>query len=156
MSLLPATFTFEIVSPERMVVREDVHEAQIPARGGYLGVLPGHAPLLTQLQTGEVRYRKDNYDYFVAVSGGYAEVLADRVILLAERAERAEEVDVERARKARQRAEARLARLNDPEIDMERARAALARAANRLHVADQHVTAAAAARVAPRPAPHAP
>ncbi len=139
-----------------MVVRDYAQECQIPARGGYLGVLPGHAPLLTELETGEVRYRKDNDDYFVAVSGGYAEVLGDRVILLAEAAERAGEIDVERSRKAHARAEARLARLNDPAIDMERARAALARAANRLKVADRHVAAAAAARIAPRSTPHAP
>ena len=156
MSLLPDSFALGIVTPERMVIRDHAQECQIPARGGYLGVLPGHAPLLTGLETGHVRYRKDNCDYFVAVSGGFAEVLADRVILLADRAERAEEIDVERARKAHERATARLSRLNDPTIDVERARAALARAANRLMVADLHVATAAAARTLPGPAPHAP
>jgi F-type H+-transporting ATPase subunit epsilon len=156
MSLLPTTFCLEIVTPERMIVREDVQEAQIPAVNGYLGVLPGHAPLLTELDTGEVRYRKDNFDHFLAVTGGFAEVLGDRAIILAQAAERAEEIDVERARRARQRAEARLARLNDPEIDMARARGALARAANRLKVADRHVTAAAATRIPPKLAPRTP
>lgn len=136
MSLLPESFELEIVTPERFVVREEVHEAQVPAKGGYLGILPGHAPLLSELMVGEVSYRQGAAWSYLAVAWGFVEVLPNRVILLAEFAERAEEIDVARASSARQRAEERMARAGqDPSIDINRAQVALQRALIRLQVA---------------------
>ena len=107
---------------------------QIPGRNGYLGILPGHAPLITELGIGEISYRENGRSRCLAVAWGFAEVLPDRVSILAETAERAEEIDVRRAEKARQRA---MQRLNgeDPKVDCARAQHALSRAATRLEVA---------------------
>jgi F-type H+-transporting ATPase subunit epsilon len=134
-SLLPEFLDLTVVTPERQVVREQVFEVQVPARGGYLGILPGHAPLLSELQMGELSFRQGNYWNYLTIFGGFVEVLPDRVIVLAENCERGEEIDVERAREARQRAEERLGRLSDAEIDFARAQAALQRALIRLQVA---------------------
>ncbi len=143
MSLLPETFELQIVTPERLVLREEVHEAQIPGKNGYMGVLPGHAPLLSELRVGEVSYRRANRWGYLAVCWGFVEVLSNRVIVLAETAERAEEIDVARAQAARQRAEDRLARaVQDPSIDLNRAQVALERALMRLQVARKGVGAA--------------
>lgn len=133
--MLPESLTLDVVTPERRVVEEVVDEVQIPGSQGYFGVLPGHMPLLTLLGTGMLAYRKGISWHYLTAIGGYAEVLPDRVIVLAERSERAEEIDLERARAARQRAEQRLARLHDPEVDWQRAAAALQRALVRLQVA---------------------
>ncbi|MBI4461366.1 MAG: F0F1 ATP synthase subunit epsilon [Acidobacteria bacterium] len=136
MALLPESFELQVVTPERLVVREDVDEAQIPAKNGYLGILPGHAPLLSELRVGEISYRRGAAWSYLAVAWGFVEVLPDRVIVLAETAERAEEIDLERATAARRRAEERLARASqDPSIDLNRAQVALERALVRLQVA---------------------
>jgi F-type H+-transporting ATPase subunit epsilon len=119
----------EIVTPERRVVAETVDEVVVPGSEGYLGVLPGHAPLLTGLGTGEVAYRVGDRFHYVAVSGGFAEVLRERVSILAETAERAEEIDLERALAARARAERDLAA-----GDFDRAAAGLRRAVTRIQV----------------------
>jgi len=131
------TFTLEVVTPARQVVREEVAEAQIPVRGGYIGVLPGHTPLLAEMGVGELSYHAGNRVHFCTAMGGFVEVLGDRVIVLADSAERAGEIDVARAQAARDRAQKRLATPNDPSIDWKRAQAALERAQVRLQVASQ-------------------
>ncbi len=126
---------FELATPTRLVVSEDVEEVVAPGTEGYFGVLPGHVPFLTSLQSGEVSYRVGRDEQYLAVSGGFAEVRGDRVIVLAENAERPEEIDRERAERARQRAERRLAGKTAEEIDYTRAVAAFSRALVRLQVA---------------------
>jgi F-type H+-transporting ATPase subunit epsilon len=123
----------EVVTPERRVLREDVDEVQLPGSNGYLGILPGHAPLMTQLQIGEVSYRKSQKSYYLAVGAGYCEVLPHKVTVLAEKAERGDEVDLERARTSKARAENRLADVHNADIDFARAEASLRRALARIH-----------------------
>ncbi len=132
---MPETFTLEVVTPTRLVVRETVDEAQIPVLGGYIGVLPGHTPLLTELGCNELSYHIGNRTRFCTAIGGFVEVLGDRVLVLADHAERAEEIDLPRARAARDCAQKRLASPNDPNVDWKRAQAALDRAQVRLQVA---------------------
>ena len=132
---LPKEIRLDIVTPERLVAHDSVSAVTIPGKNGYLGVLPGHAPLLTELMSGLVVYQRDGVFHHLAVTWGFAEVLPDRVIILVRTAERSEEIDVERAERARQRAEERLKRVSDPTVDFERARAALARALARLEAA---------------------
>jgi F-type H+-transporting ATPase subunit epsilon len=105
---LPTQLELQIVTPERLVVHEQVDEVQIPGTEGYFGVLPGHTPLLASLAVGELWYRKGQDRTYLSIAGGFAEVLPDRVTLLATLAERAEEIDVARAEAAKQRAEQRL------------------------------------------------
>ena len=126
---------FELATPNRLVVSEDVDEVVAPGLEGYFGVLPGHVPFLTSLQSGEVSYRIGRTEQYLAVSGGFAEVGGDRVTILAERAERPEEIDRERALWARQRAERRLQGKTQEEIDYARALTAFSRALARLQVA---------------------
>jgi F-type H+-transporting ATPase subunit epsilon len=133
---LPDTLQLEIVTPERLVVRDTVQEVQIPGKNGYLGILPGHAPLITELSVGEISYRIDGITHWLSVAWGFAEVLPVKVTILAENAERAEEIDLERARKARERAE-QILRSGDPNTDYDRAQAALQRAEARLDVASK-------------------
>ena len=102
------TFEFEIVTPEKLVVRDVAEEMQIPGKNGYLGILPEHAPLITELAVGEISYRNQGYTHRLAVAWGFAEVLPDKVTVLADRAERADEINVRRAEEAKQRAEERL------------------------------------------------
>ena len=128
------TFQLEIVTPEKLVVRDVAEEMQIPGKNGYLGILPGHAPLITELGVGQISYRVGGYTHSLAVAWGFAEVLPDKVTILAETAERAEEIDVKRAEEAKRRAEERL-KSGNPEIDFDRAQVALARADSRLGVA---------------------
>src|SRR5262245_1823999 len=123
-----------VVTPERLLVSEQVDELQIPGAEGYLGVLPGHAPLFTEMKVGELSYRKGNTWTSLAVAWGFAEVLPDQVRVLAETAERAHEIDLERAIRAKERAEERLARGGD-DVDYDRARIALQRAVIRIQVA---------------------
>src|SRR5256885_13153543 len=99
------TFQLEIVTPENLVVNETVEEAQIPGLGGHLGILPGHAPLITELAVGVITYRAQGVTKSLAVAWGFAEVLPDNVTMLAETAERPEEIDVPRAQKSKDRAE---------------------------------------------------
>ena len=127
-----------IVTPDRALVNEQVDEIQIPGAEGYLGVLPGHAPLFTELKVGELSYRKGNAWTSLAVAWGFAEVLPDQVRVLAETAERAQEIDLERAMKAKERAEQRLTRGGD-DVDYDRARIALQRALIRIQVAQKRV-----------------
>jgi F-type H+-transporting ATPase subunit epsilon len=127
--------TLEIATPTRLVVTETVDEVVAPGSEGYFGVLPGHAPFLTTLGTGELTYRIGGEERHLAVSGGFAEVRNDKVIVLADTAERPEEIDRERAERARERAEQRLSGRAQEEIDFVRAQCALARALMRLQVA---------------------
>ena len=131
------TFQLEIVTPERLVVKDSAEEMQLPAKNGYIGVMSGHAPLITELAVGELTYLAQGYTERLAISWGFAEVLPDKVTVLAERAERAEEIDVERAEEARQRAAERL-NSGDPDMDYGRALVALRRAEVRLEVAQKH------------------
>ena len=128
------TLQLEIVTPECLVERDIVQEVQIPGKNAYLGILPGHAPLITELGVGEITYKADGMEYHVAIAWGFAEVLPDKVTVLAETAERAENIDVERARKSKERAEERL-RSAGVEVDFQRALTALDRANVRLEVA---------------------
>ena len=127
--------TLEIATPTRLAVTESVDEVVIPGSQGYFGVLPGHAPFLTTVGVGELVYRVGRDERNLAVSGGFAEVRNDKVIVLADTAERPEEIDRARAERARERAERRLAGRTDEEVDYARALAALARAVVRLMTA---------------------
>ena len=127
-----------IVTPERQMLRETVTEVTLPGADGQLGVLPGHAPLITELGIGELTYRSKGGSQSdpIAIISGFAEVLGERVTVLAEMAERAGEIDVARAEKAKQRAEERLAHAqSDPNIDWNRAAIALQRSLIRIQVA---------------------
>ena len=126
--------TLEITTPMRMVVSEEVDEVVAPGIEGYFGVLPGHAPFLTTLGIGIVTYRIGRDEHRLAVVGGFAEVRNDKVIILADSAERPAEIDVARAERAKERAE-RLLSGRQEDIDFARAQAALARALTRLQVA---------------------
>jgi F-type H+-transporting ATPase subunit epsilon len=128
------TFQLEIVTPEKVVVRDTAEEMQIPGKSGYLGVLPGHAPLITELAVGEITYRRGSDTQRLAVAWGFAEVLPDKVTILAETAEKASEIDVSRAQEAKKRAEQRLTTSNT-EVDATRAENALKRAETRIDVA---------------------
>jgi F-type H+-transporting ATPase subunit epsilon len=131
---LPTKLTLEIVTPERSLVSEQVDEVQLPGSEGYFGVLPGHTPLLATLQVGELWYRIGQEKHHLVTAFGFAEVLPDRVTVLAQIAERPEDIDVPRAEAARKRAEERLARpLTD--MDFERARSAMMKSLIRLQVA---------------------
>jgi F-type H+-transporting ATPase subunit epsilon len=118
--ILPTHIHLEIVTPDRKIAEVGVDEVSIPGKEGYLGVLPGHAPLITELKTGPLEYRENGKKHYVAVHWGFAEVLPDRVIVLAEIAERAEEIDVERAESKRRRVEEYLK--SHPESDPETAK----------------------------------
>lgn len=108
----------EVVTPEREVIRESVAEVQLPGLSGYLGILPGHTPLLTELGIGPLIYKKGSESGFIAVIGGFAEVLPERVTVLAEAAERSEEIDAGRARADLTEAEKKLAASTaDPNTD---------------------------------------
>ena len=133
------TFKLEIVTPEKKVVDTTAVEIQIPGKNGYLGVLPGHAPLITELAVGEITFRESSgsgsNQQRLAVAWGFAEVLPNKVTILAETAERPSEIDVDRARGAKARAEQLLAS-GDATVDVERALDALHRAETRLDVAE--------------------
>ena len=130
---LPTHIDLQIVTPDRAIVKEQVDEVLIPGSEGYFGVLPGHTPLLASLAVGELWYRKGQEKFYLSIAFGFAEVLPDRVTILAQLAERAEDIDVSRAETARKRAEERLTQPK-AEIDYERARIALMKAMARLQV----------------------
>jgi F-type H+-transporting ATPase subunit epsilon len=132
---LPTEIRLDIVTPDRLVAHDAVSAISLPGKDGYLGILPGHAPLLTQLAPGEMEYTSGGANHILVVNSGFAEVLGDRVIVLTQSAEHAEEIDVARAEKAKARAEERLKRFDDPQVDMERARESLRRAIARLETA---------------------
>ena len=133
---LPAHLQLEIVSADRSLVNETVDEVQIPGADGYLGILPGHTPLLTTLHVGQLWYRQGQDKHYLAIAFGFAEVQSDRVTILAQVAERADEIDVGRAEAAKKRAEDRLAKASI-DMDFERARIALMKALIRLQVASR-------------------
>ena len=133
---IPRTFLLEVVTPQRLVVSEEVEEVIAPGAEGYFGVLGGHLPFMTTLKFGELTYRRPRgEERHLAVSWGYAEILPTRVTVLAEAAERAEEIDTARAAEARDRALARLGKIGDSTVDFVRAQEALMRALTRLEVA---------------------
>ena len=127
-------FQLEIVTPEKKVVETTAEEVQIPGKNGYLGILPGHAPLITELSVGEITFRENSTEQKLAVAWGFAEILPNKVTILAETAERPSEINVERARQAKERAEQRLTS-GDTAVDVDRALDALHRAQARLDVA---------------------
>jgi len=137
---IPSQLTLEIVTPDHAVAHAEVDEVEIPAEDGYIGVLPGHTPLLTTLKVGEMWYRKGGERHFLSVAFGFAEILPDRVIVLARICEKAEEIDISRAEAAKRRAEERLAQAKAAaagkvDQDLDRARIALLKAMVRLNVA---------------------
>jgi len=130
------TLQLEIVTPDRLLVNEPVEEVQIPGKSGYLDALPQHAPLITELAPGELTYKKGGTVNRLAVSWGFAEVLPDKVTILAQTAEKPEEIDVQRAQAAKSRAEQAL-QSPKPDTDYDETLAALKRADVRLQVAGE-------------------
>ncbi len=133
---MPDTFQLEIVTPEKMVVRDAAQEAQIPGRDGYFGVLPGHAPLITELGAGEISYRSNGQVQRFSVAWGFAEILPDRVTVLAETVERVNEIDTTRAQQELTEAERSL-RSAQTEEDFAQALGKINRAQARLEVAQK-------------------
>lgn len=131
-----AKLKVEIITAERVVFQDEVDMVVAPGSEGQLGILPHHVPLLTALQPGELRLKKGQDEISLAVTGGFLEVQPDRVIVLADAAERAEEIDLARAELAKRRAEERLAQQTS-ELDLARADAALARSLVRLKIAEK-------------------
>src|SRR5258708_34659364 len=125
------TFQLEIVTPSKLMVKDVAEEAQIPGLSGYLGILPGHAPLITELAVGVITYKASGATHTLSVAWGFAEVLPDKVTILAEAAERPQEIDVARAQEAKSRAEA-LLKGNDPKVNHPSPEEALQRAETRL------------------------
>lgn len=136
MATLPTHLTLEVVTPDRSVVQERVDEVEIPGAEGYFGVLPGHTPLLAMLHVGELWYRKGNETVYLSIAFGFAEVLPDRVTVLAQLAEKADEIDIARAERAKRRAEERIT-TPAAEMDYERARIAMMKSLIRLQVASR-------------------
>jgi F-type H+-transporting ATPase subunit epsilon len=132
----PTKLQLQIVSADRSLLNETVDEVVIPGADGYFGVLPGHTPLLGLLGAGELWYRQGQEKHYVAMAFGFAEVQPDRVTILAEIAERSEEIDLARAEQAKKRAEERLQRAT-VDMDAERARIALLKALIRVQVAER-------------------
>jgi F-type H+-transporting ATPase subunit epsilon len=134
--MLPTKIQLQIVSADRSLVNETVDEVEIPGFDGYFGVLPGHTPLLAVLGAGELWYRQGETKHYLAIAFGFAEVQPDRVTILAQIAERSDEIDVARAEAAKKRAEQRVVQ---PAIDMdaERARIALMKSLIRIQVASR-------------------
>lgn len=137
--MLPEAIELTVVTPQRQLLRETVVEVTIPGLDGQLGILPGHAPLITELGIGELSYRTatSSVPTTLVIIRGFAEVLADRVTVLGETAERAEEIDLARAERALVRAEKRIGS-QDPNIDWDRASIALKRAVIRIQVARKY------------------
>jgi F-type H+-transporting ATPase subunit epsilon len=131
-----SSLKLDIVTAERIVYSDEADVVIAPGIDGQLGILPHHAPLMTTLQPGELRVRKGGEEFSLAISGGFLEVRPDRVIILADAAERAEEIDVSRAEEAKRRAEERL-RQPTPEVDVAQVDAAMRRALARLQVGEQ-------------------
>ena len=140
---LPVKLTLEIVTPDREVTRQEVDEVVVPGSEGEMGILPGHTPLLSTLKVGELWYRQGQEKHFVAIAFGFVEVLPERVTVLAQIAERAQDIDVERAERAKRRAEERLAKATpaavdrQSDLDFERARVAMMKSLIRLQVASR-------------------
>jgi F-type H+-transporting ATPase subunit epsilon len=142
--MLPDSIELIIVTPERQLLRESVMEVSLPGADGCLGILPGHAPLITELGIGEMTYQSKGGGESgpLAIMSGFAEVLGDRVTVLAETAERPEEIDVSRAEQAKKRAEERIAAAaSDPNVDWGRAAIALQRSLIRIQVSRKQQSA---------------
>src|SRR5712671_6145341 len=133
---IPAHLQLQIVSADRLLVNEQVDEVQIPGSEGYLGVLPGHTPLLATLQVGELWYRQGQERHYLSIAFGFVEVQPDRVTILAQMQEPAHEIDLARAEAAKKRAEERLSKPTT-DMDFERARIAMLKALVRLQVASR-------------------
>jgi F-type H+-transporting ATPase subunit epsilon len=131
-----ATLRLEIITAERQVFSDDVNTVVAPGVEGELGILPHHAPLITMLKPGELLIRKDSEETYMSVSGGFLEVRPDKILILADACERAEEIDIERAEAAKRRAEERL-KTRTPELDVAQVQAALLRSLVRLRVAER-------------------
>lgn len=131
-----AQIHLQIVSADRSLVNEQVDEVEIPGAEGYFGVLPGHTPLLSTLQIGTLWYRQGQATQYLAIAFGFAEVQPDRVTILAQIAEKPDEIDIARAEKAKRRAEERMASPVQ-DMDFERARIALMKSLMRLQVASR-------------------
>lgn len=134
---IPSSLRLEFVTPERAIIHDEVDEVQLPGEEGFLGILPGHTPMLVGLKVGEMWYRKGTETFHGFIGFGFAEVLPDRVTILARIAEKADDIDHERAEAAKRRAEERLAEVSRggvSEMDYQRARIALMRAITRLQV----------------------
>ena len=131
-----ATLRLEIITAERQVFADDVNAVVAPGIEGELGILPHHAPLMTMLKPGELLIRKDGNETYMVVSGGFLEIRPDKVIVLADACERAEEIDITRAEEAKHRAEERL-KTHPPGLDISRAQAALLRSLIRLRIAER-------------------
>jgi F-type H+-transporting ATPase subunit epsilon len=138
---LPNKIALEIVTPDRALVTERVDEVQLPGSEGYFGVLPGHAPLLASLQVGELWYRIGQEKHYLAIAFGFVEVRPDRVTVLANVAERAQDIDITRAEAAKGRAEQRISSAQTG-LDFERARVAMMKSLIRLQVASRARTRA--------------
>ncbi len=132
--MLPTHLTLEIVTPDQSIAHEQVDEVEIPGSEGYFGVLPGHTPMLASLQVGQLWYRKGGEISYLSIAFGFAEVLPDRVTILAQIAERAEDIDVSRAEEEKRRAEDQLGK-RAANVDFERARLSMLKALVRLQVA---------------------
>lgn len=144
---MPDALMLEVVTPEREVVRESVTEVQLPGLTGYLGILPGHTPLLTEMGIGPLTYKKGAETGYVAVIGGFAEVLPERVTVLAEAAERSEEIDAARARAELSEAEKQLnTGAADPNTDWDAVLKRVASARARLETAEHGAVSASAGR----------
>src|SRR4051795_8744459 len=128
------SFKVEIVTPERKVVEDRATEMQLPGKSGYLGILPGHAPLITELAVGEISYKTSGTTKYISVAWGFAEVLPTKVTILAETAERPEDIDIARAQKAKARAEQELA-TGGTDLNYDDVQAAIERADTRIDVA---------------------
>jgi len=131
-----SSIRLDIVTAERVVFSDEVDVVVAPGVEGQLGILPHHAPLMTTLQSGELRVRKGGEEFFLVVSGGFLEVRPDRVIVLADAAERAGEIDIARAEEAKHRAQEELSHPT-PGVDTARAEAALRRSLVRLKVVER-------------------
>ncbi|CAM3344346.1 F0F1 ATP synthase subunit epsilon [Paenibacillus lupini] len=131
-----STFLVEIVTPERKVYAETANMVSVKGIAGELGILPNHIPLVTPLRIAPISIKRDGKVDVLAVGGGFIEVRKDKVVILAESAELASEIDVDRAQAAKQRAEERLAAKRD-EVDFKRAELALQRASNRINVTER-------------------
>ncbi len=130
------TIKFEVVTPDQMILSEDVDYVGVPGVQGQFGVLSNHIPFLSALAIGSLYYRKDGQVKYLFVSGGFAEVSPDSLTILAESAEKAEDIDLTRAKQAKERAEARVQREKD-KIDFARAQGALRRAMERINLKEK-------------------
>ncbi|HTU36163.1 MAG TPA: F0F1 ATP synthase subunit epsilon [Candidatus Acidoferrum sp.] len=135
--MLPAKIELEVVTPQRLILHEDVDSVELPGADGYIGVLPGHAPLLTELGIGVLTYHVNGQAHLLTVMEGYSEVLPDRVIVLADVSERAAEIDVQRSESALRRAQEQVATTSSADGDWKRAQSALERAMVRIQVASK-------------------